>query len=199
MPTHAGRLLLTTALALGLAGAAQAAPRQIPPDQSRTVQGVQVACAGVGNSSQDNPRWDAYPIKLSFVGDHGQYLGDERVLVRDHTGRTLQVECHAPWVLMGLRPGHYSATAMIPDGSTKHIDFTVPERGQRRIMLRYETQTGDTVEPTNTGYRPQGESGEGTHVYQWQNNDHNQDNRSGYSRAPYRPDQNVPDNDNAPQ
>lgn len=134
-------LFLSSALVLGASGAAEAAPL-VPMDHAGHVDGVRVACAGVGQESEANPRWTGYPVKFEFVGGYGQYLAHERIAVRDRQGRVVALRCHAPWVMMKLAPGRYRATATIAGGTTKHVRFTVPAHGERRIVLRYRDKTG---------------------------------------------------------
>ena len=125
------------ALCFGMAAQAQDAG-SLPIDQPTQVKGVETACTGIGNREENEARWRNYPAKLEVVGDHGQWLADETVSV-DGNGQALQVNCEAPWVLMRLEPGRYHATVRIPDAAPKHISFTVPQEGQRDVIVRFPT------------------------------------------------------------
>ena len=138
---RAGSILVSATLAAGLSAAAQAAPDNVPMNAASEVQGVQVACAGVGERDEHNPRWMNYPVKLEFVGGYGQYLAGERVAL--HGGRAhaaLDLRCNGPWLLMRLSPGHYHATAAVPGAPAKHFSFTVPAHGRRHVVVRYPTK-----------------------------------------------------------
>ena len=50
-------------------------------DQEKSFNGINYACAGVGES-QNDPRWMSYPAKLVFAGGNGDYLADIAVSMR---------------------------------------------------------------------------------------------------------------------
>jgi hypothetical protein len=189
MPRFAGRLLVSTALAMGWAGFAQAQEASAPIDGAARVAGVPVACAGVGESSRDNPRWEGYPVKLTFARKDGAFLGNEIVHVSDVRGQRLDVHCHAPMVLMGLPPGHYNATAEVPGGEARHISFTVPREGHRSIVLHYALEApARPVSSAAYGGREVGTYGSGTYQngqYYGGSGEGGQYQNSGYNQGNY--------------
>jgi len=114
----------------------------LPIDRPMTVSNVEFACTGVGDREQHDARWDRYPVKLEAVGGYGQYLAGEEVTLGGADGAaSIHVRCGAPWVLMRLAPGRYAATVGVPGANTKHVAFTVPVEGQRRIIVRFPSKT----------------------------------------------------------
>ena len=137
-------LLSAGTLALCFAGSANAQSYQtLPIDRGTNVDNVQFACTGVGNAEEQNARWDRYPVKVETVGDHGEYLAGETITLRNSDGNTMTpVKCDAPWVLMRLQPGRYSATVQAPGGAEKQISLRVPENGsQRDVIVRFANQS----------------------------------------------------------
>src|SRR5579884_3140633 len=87
------------------ATAAFAAPVQkLGDDQSATINGVHVACAGIGQEDRADPRWSRYNTKVEVANQQGNYLGDETVKIAGPNGKNVAVSCEGPWVLMNL-PG----------------------------------------------------------------------------------------------
>ncbi len=134
-----------SASALGLCFAMPAhaqSIRDLPLNQPTDVNNVQLACTGLGDREEQNARWDSYPVKLETVGDHGEYLAGEKVTLRGHDGQMIKVKCDAPWVLMKLEPGRYSATVQSPNGAIKKISVRVPDnRAQRDVIVRFPQQS----------------------------------------------------------
>jgi hypothetical protein len=58
-------------IAIGLASPAAADP--ISMDNPTTMNGVEVVCTGIGSSQQD-PRWPSYPVRVEFSNGGAQYL-----------------------------------------------------------------------------------------------------------------------------
>lgn len=132
-------LLPASGFMLCLAMAARADTVQtLPGDATEQVQGIRAACTGVGDREESEARWKNFPVKLEAVGGYGQWLGSEQITLHGHDGaRLLRVRCAGPWVLMGLQPGHYTATITVPDAPAKHVKFTAPREGQRDIIVRF--------------------------------------------------------------
>lgn len=127
----------TQAQPLGNANAAEGM-QGLPVDQVVDVQGTQVACSGIGKGDETNPQFAGLPVKFSLVGGYGQWLGDETLTVSDQNGgRSINVKCSGPWVLMRLDPGRYSVTAEVPDAGTKTVSFSVPSSGSREVTIRF--------------------------------------------------------------
>lgn len=143
-------LLLSSAAILALATTSASAER-VRMDHARDVDGVRAACAGVGLNDRAKERWDRYPVRFEVVGGYGQYLGGERITVRDRMGERVSVHCAGPWVMMSLDPGHYRATVEMPRGNVKDVSFRVPEDGHRRVVVRFNDMMRGAER--DTGYR----------------------------------------------
>ena len=118
-----------------------ASVRNLPIDRPQQIDNIQLACTGVGSREQHNPDWNNYAVKLETVGGYGQYLADERVSLRGRNGTVLaDARCGAPWLVMQLDPGRYSATVDVAGATTKHVSFTAPARGQRDVIVRFPSK-----------------------------------------------------------
>ena len=136
-----GLALLTTTSAL-----AQPTER-LPIDRPTDVRGVRAACTGIGDREEREIRWNAYPLKLEVVGGYGQYLGDQNVTLVNHDGAdVLHVSCDAPWLMMRLQPGRYTAVVRVRHATTKDVNFIVPREGQRDLIVRFPSlMTGQEI------------------------------------------------------
>lgn len=132
-------LLPASGFVLCLAMAARADTVQtLPIDTTEQVQGIEAACTGVGDREENEARWKSFPVKMETVGGYGQWLGNEQITLHGHDGvRLLRVRCSGPWVLMGLRPGSYTATIRVPDAPARHVRFIAPREGQRDVIVRF--------------------------------------------------------------
>ena len=108
----------------------------LPPDETVEIAGVQTVCTGVSLAARQDPRWDAFSLKIEFAGPGGQYVGGEEVNVRKAGADILTVTCSGPWLLFKLPPGRYDVTATLAGQSATSAAF-VPNQGQGRIILRY--------------------------------------------------------------
>lgn len=135
--------LTAYSLACALTTPARAVPiESLPIDKPMMVSNIEFACTGVGDREQHDVRWNKYPVKLEAVGGYGQYLGREELTLNGVDGAApIRVKCEAPWVLMRLRPGHYSASIEVPGAIEKHVVFAVPAKGQRGIVVRFPSKT----------------------------------------------------------
>lgn len=133
-------LLSASAVALSLPVQAQTV-RDLPLDRPASVNNVQVVCTGIGNGEEHNARWTNYPVKLEVVGGYGQYLADEDVVIKHFGGAQLiNVRCDAPWVLMRLSRGHYSAAIDVRGAKPKNITFTASEDRQHDMIVRFPSK-----------------------------------------------------------
>ncbi len=137
------RAALGLATALGLAmsaGAAAADPVNIPLDQSTTIGGVDVACTGIGQT-KDDPKWQAYPVRVEFADSHQAYLANETLtLYGPKNAEILQVSCEGPWVLLKLPVGKpYKVSVQLHEEGTAPRSATVkaPKHGQARFVLTF--------------------------------------------------------------
>lgn len=128
------------ALAVALPALAQEGPVRIPLDGERTLGGVAIACTGIGQEKQD-PRWQAYPVRVEFSAPGGDYLADEALSVMDRSGRTLAtVACEGPWILLRPQaPGQYRFSGWVPGkpGAPRGGTFHVPLKSQIRLVLQF--------------------------------------------------------------
>jgi hypothetical protein len=137
---HTVSVALAAGIALaGLAATANADTTvRLPLDTDTSVNGVDVACTGIGQS-RDNPRWRDYPVRLEFSDAKGEYVSDETLkLSRAGGGPMLSVSCQAPWVLMKLPAGHdYRVRAALDEAGTSQrlAAVRVPEHGQARVSI----------------------------------------------------------------
>jgi hypothetical protein len=146
---------LAASLMLGTAAFAQTSmqssmdPRQsaaggMPIDQETSINGIQAACTGVGDSAEDSARWSSYPVKLVVAGDHGQYYAGEHVSISGRRGQQVaDMTCNGPWVLMRLEPGAYRATVDLPGHAAKTISFTAPASGQHEVTVHFASNDED--------------------------------------------------------
>jgi len=115
--------------------------------QPMMVNGVETVCTGTTTDVRDDPRWQAYSLRLEFAGKDGQYLGDETVNVSGN-GHSVSVHCGGPWVLMKLPSGSYKVSADVAEAG--HKDVTV--RAPGRVIVRFPN-AGGAVEPAGTAVR----------------------------------------------
>ena len=108
-------------------------------DRDVTVSGVQLACTGIGDTRND-PKWAAYPIRVEFSDAKSEYMTDAVVALVDARGEAvLVVRCDSPWLLLKPPPGSYAVYSRLM-GSTaqpRSARFTVPVRGQKRVVLQF--------------------------------------------------------------
>jgi hypothetical protein len=133
---------------VGAAGLTMAAARAddgqiLPADQPMTINGIDVACTGVGDEANADPRWPAYAVRIEFADAHAEYLADVDVTVTDaHGDVVFQVRCDSPWLLAKLPPGKYVVAGTFEDRLTKTAKFTAPRSGQARIIVRFPEVSG---------------------------------------------------------
>ena len=136
------RGVLSTAAVLFWASVAAAESTSLPSDEPVTINGIELACTGIGDEAQSDPRWKAFPVRLEFAGGNAQYLADVDVSVTDSLGAQLfQVRCDSAWLLAKLSPGKYKVTGTFRD-LTKSANFMAPKSGQVRIIVRFPEIVG---------------------------------------------------------
>jgi len=110
----------------------------LPADQPATVNGIDVACTGIGDEAQTDPRWPEYAVRIEFADGQAQYLADIDITIADAKGEVLlQLRCDSPWFLAKLAPGKYTVSGTYQDRLTKTAKFTAPKSGQARIVVRF--------------------------------------------------------------
>ncbi|WP_334163574.1 hypothetical protein [Phenylobacterium sp.] len=125
--------------ALVLAPAAFAQPAALPVDVETEVNGVPVACTGVGQTRLD-PKWLAYPVRVEVSNALNEYLVGSEVTIRDRAGReVLSASCDAPWLLLKLPAGAYRIEGRIAGSPAKPrtAPFSPPAAGQMRLVLQF--------------------------------------------------------------
>ncbi len=124
-------------LTAGVGRAVSDPATSLPADQPVTVGGYELACTGIGEEAQTDPRWKAYPVRLEFAGGNAQYLADIDVSVADAGGTELfMVRCDSAWLLAKLSPGKYRVQGKFRD-LVKSSNFIAPKSGQARIIVRF--------------------------------------------------------------
>jgi len=124
---------LASLLALGASAAV------LPMDAPVSMGAVTAVCTGVG-SAKDDPKFAAYPIRLEFSNEGGQFVSNEHVKLMNQTGGVIaEFDCTGPWVLLQLPKGNYSATTTVPDATRgpKTVKFATPQTGQKRIGIQF--------------------------------------------------------------
>ncbi len=126
------------ALSTALAGLAVAeTPTDLPSDRPVTVNGHEVACTGIGDEAQADPRWKAFPVRVEFADARAEYLADVEATVIDAAGAPLfSVRCDSPWLLLRLPPAKYRVEGRFGD-TTRVAPFTAPAKGQIRVIVRF--------------------------------------------------------------
>ena len=117
---------------------------RLPDDEPVTINGVGVACTGVGDEAKENPRWRDYSVRLEFAGGERQYLADLDVSLATARGdEILAVRCGGPWLLVELEPGSYKVRAVFEHRITKTATFVAPSHGQKRIVVSFPEVVGE--------------------------------------------------------
>jgi hypothetical protein len=114
----------------------------LPADQPTEVNGIEIACSGVGDEARVDPRWPAFAVKIEFANNAAEYLSDIDVSVADANGEALfHVHCETPWLLAKLPAGKYTVSGTY-EGITKTAKLTAPATGQARIVVRFPEVAG---------------------------------------------------------
>lgn len=140
-PAKFAVLCLALAVTLAVASAAPtlAEPTVVPLDTDATVNGIPVACTGVGESKL-NPHWRSYGVLVEFSGPGGELLGDETLKIMDAKGaEVVSVACEGPWILLTLPPGTYRVDGRLTGTDAKpQTGWFKPSPGhQSRLELSF--------------------------------------------------------------
>lgn len=115
----------------------------MPSDTPVDVNGFELACTGIGDEAQSDPRWKAFPVRLEFAGGNAQYLADVEATVFDAAGKELfRVRCDSPWILAKLPPARYRVQGTFRN-LAKGANFVAPAKGQARIIVRFPEIVGN--------------------------------------------------------
>ena len=121
---------------IALSAPALAGPMDM--DKPLPMNGLTLACTGVG-SAKDDPQWQDWPIRIVFSNGGSQYLSGAHVVI-GQGGKTLaDVDCAGPWVLVKGRAGNYHVTATIDNSAANPADaaFSIGGHGQKRVELQF--------------------------------------------------------------
>jgi hypothetical protein len=97
-------LMIVGCMLAGGVSTAHAQPMALPYDTPTMVDGVEIVCTGIGQDARNDPRWNAYPLKVVLAGEGGQYLAEAQLNVSAEGESTMDVRCGGPWVLFKLAP-----------------------------------------------------------------------------------------------
>lgn len=130
--------LASAALAATLAHAAAAdSATFMPSNVPVEINGYEMACTGIGDEAQSDPRWKAFPVRIEFAGGNAQYLADVEARILDAAGKELvRVRCDSPWLLLKLEPARYRVEGTFRN-LVKASNFVAPAKGQARIIVRF--------------------------------------------------------------
>ena len=125
---------------LGFLWPASADP--LPMDNPVDMNGLETVCTGIG-SSQDNPKWKDYPIRVEFSNGGAQYLAGAHITLSEG-GKTLaDFDCSGSWVLFRFKNGAYKVTAKLldqPAAGERSATFSPPASGQKRVVIQFPMQ-----------------------------------------------------------
>jgi hypothetical protein len=135
--------MLAYAIAAVLLASAQSVPAapaaNAPLDVETRLNGVDIACTGIGLEARADPRWGSYGVRIELSNSRNEYLSDGVITLRDGSGRPLlSARCDAPWLLLRLPPGRYSVEATLPDAAPRSSAFIAPRTGQLRVVLQFK-------------------------------------------------------------
>lgn len=129
---------LATAMVLPVAAQADDMSAAPPNDTVQTsASGLQYVCTGIAESKFD-PQWEAFPLKLVVATVEGDYFGDFTASIADGSGTTVfDAHCLAPWMLVNLPAGSYTATLTTRGTFEKTVDVEIGS-GQNEITVHFE-------------------------------------------------------------
>lgn len=115
-----------------------AANASLPQDRSVAMNGVDVACTGIG-SAKDDPQWKAWPVKVQFSNGAGQFLAGEHVTLSKGKDKIGDFVCDANWVLVRGPAGDYTITAALTGHADKphSAHFSPPASGQKMVEIQF--------------------------------------------------------------
>ena len=128
------------------------AQTRLLPDQPRRLEEVEAVCTGISLDARQDPRWQAYPLKVEVAGKGGQYLGEVTLSLLRQDKEIATVACDGPWILFRVPAGRYQLKAET-EGRTVTSAAFVPATGQGRVILRFPDVGGEIVPPSQ-GSRP---------------------------------------------
>ena len=135
-------LALSAAALATVALAFPAAADPLPMDNPTTINGVETVCTGIGSSQQD-PRWPSYPVRVEFSNGGAQYLAGAHVTLTSGGKQLAAFDCSGSWVLFRVKPGTYKVSATLtdqPGSGERSATFSPPAHGQKRVVIQFPIQ-----------------------------------------------------------
>ncbi len=100
-------------------------------------QSIKYACTGVGESRQD-PRWEKYPLKLTFTASGTAYISSVEVKIKDQKGDlAFEAKCNSPWLVVNLKPGSYRVEATALEKYPQKASFKINSGSQTSQVIRF--------------------------------------------------------------
>jgi hypothetical protein len=134
------RLFLISTVPLFSAAVALAATSALAvQDMPQNINGIDTVCTGVG-SAKDDPRWQAYPVKIVLATTGGADLANAHITLAKGGQTLVETDCDAPWVLFKAPPGRYTATATLIGGSgqSHSVSFSTGGSGQKEVNILFK-------------------------------------------------------------
>lgn len=119
----------------------------LPIDEVTTVDGMRMACTGIGLEARERDDWKHFPVRFEFSGSYNQYLPGGRLVIKTWEGKkpVVNVRCDAPWILADLDPGKYRVAGVMAGYSHPQswVMKLKPNRKKtRRIVLHFDEVVG---------------------------------------------------------
>lgn len=143
------RLFLISTVTLFSAAVTLAATSALAvQDTPQNINGVDTVCTGVG-SAKDDPRWQAYPVKIVLATTGGADLANAHITLAKGGQTLVETDCDAPWVLFKAPPGRYTATATLIGGSgqSHSVSFSTSGSGQKEVNILFKAPSGPPSTP----------------------------------------------------
>jgi|GEM_PF-1788943 len=131
----------------GVMNAGELPETYLPIDEVTTVDGMRMACTGIGLEARQREDWKHFPVRFEFSGSYHQYLPGGRLVIKSWEGRRplVHVRCDAPWILIDLEPGKYRVGGVMAGYSHPQswVMILKPNRKKtRRIVLHFDEVVG---------------------------------------------------------
>jgi hypothetical protein len=135
-------------------GARAAHAANAAPDTPMVSNGVESVCTGVG-TAKDDPKWDAYPVKVVFSNGAQEFVAGEHVVLKRGGQTLVEMDCAGPWVLFKVPAGRYTVAAWLEGqaDNTYSADFSTDglDARQQRLDISFSAPRKDqTTMPQDT-------------------------------------------------
>jgi hypothetical protein len=131
----------------GVMNAGQLTETYLPIDEVTTVDGMRMACTGIGLEAREREDWKHFRVRFEFSGGYNQYLPGGRLVIKSWEGRRplVHVRCDAPWVLVDIEPGKYRVAGVMAGYSHPQswiMKLKPNRKTARRIVLHFDEVVG---------------------------------------------------------